>query len=118
MRLKSAMIYVKDLKRMAEFYTSVLGMKPISETQSNAWVEFDSGLALHVIPDEIAAQIVITSPPEVREETPIKLFFGVTNLEIERQRLEQLGALVIVRPWGGVDVVDPEGNVFQLQRSS
>ena len=76
MRLQLAMIYAKDLPLMAGFYGDTLGLKPIEGSRTESWVEFDAGgvvLGLHAIPSHIADQIEITSPPQVREETPIKL---------------------------------------------
>ena len=86
MRLQLAMIYVKDLPRMAGFYGDTLGLKLIEATRTESWVEFDAGgvvLALHAIPSHIADQIEITSPPLVREETPLKLVFAVTDMNLK-----------------------------------
>jgi catechol 2,3-dioxygenase-like lactoylglutathione lyase family enzyme len=121
MRLNRAMIFVKDLDRMADFYTNTLGLKPIEETRMQNWVEFDSGNArfsLHAIPSEIAQTIQISSPPRPREQNPVKLSFEVDDIESERQRLELLGTTIIRRPWGAYDGVDPEGNVFGLRSAA
>ena len=117
MRLQLAMIYGKDLPQMAGFYGDTLGLKPIKGTRTESWVEFDAGgitFALHAIPSHIADQIEITSPPAVREETPLKLVFAVSDVKAEFQRLSALGVFVTLRPWGACDCVDPEGNVFQI----
>jgi catechol 2,3-dioxygenase-like lactoylglutathione lyase family enzyme len=117
MRLSGAMLYVRDLTRMAAFYETALGLKPNYETQSDTWLEFDAagvGFALHAIPPAIAAEIEITSPPQTREDTPIKLIFEVEEFEAEIKRLESLGITLMKRPYGACDVVDPEGNIFQI----
>src|SRR5882724_6207772 len=117
MRLSRAMIYVKDLNRMAAFYGNVLGLKPVEETRTESWVEFETGatkFALHAIPAAIAEQIQILSSPEPREDTPIKLSFEVEDVASERQRLESLGVPIVQRPWGTYDGIDPEGNVFGI----
>jgi catechol 2,3-dioxygenase-like lactoylglutathione lyase family enzyme len=117
MRLKCAMIFVKDLDRMAEFYGQTLGLKPRAETRTDAWVEFDAGnatLALHAIPPHLADRIEISSPPQVREKNPTKIVFAVEDVQSERARLEALGVTMVLRPWGTCDGVDPEGNVFQI----
>ncbi len=57
MRLYRAMIYVKDLPRMREFYSEMLGVKPVNEKSVDEWAEFDTGstrFALHAIPADIA----------------------------------------------------------------
>ncbi len=117
MQLQSAMIFVKDLPRMAEFYGEVLGLRPVAGTRTESWAEFSAGaasVALHAIPPEIASQFEITSPPQPREEYPVKLIFSVTDLDAEQARLERLGVTLTRRPWGACDAVDPEGNIFQI----
>ena len=121
MRLTRAMIYVKDLDRMSAFYGATLGLKPIDETRTDTWLEFDAGgirFALHAIPPHIADQIEISSPPQPRESNPVKLSFAVDDVASERKRLESLGVTVVDRPWGGCDGIDPEGNVFGIYSAS
>ena len=118
MRMAGAMVYVKDLPRMRAFYSEMLGVKPSNETWTDSWTEFVSDgvrFALHAIPDDIASQIEITSPPRARGQNPVKLIFEVDDVEAERARLEQLGATMVQRPWGAWDGIDPEGNVFGLR---
>lgn len=115
------MVYVKDLPRMRAFYSEMLGVKPINETWTDSWTEFDAGgvrFSLHAIPPEIASQIDITSPPRVRGQNPVKLIFEVDDVESERARLEMLGITMVQRPWGAWDGIDPEGNVFGVRSAS
>jgi catechol 2,3-dioxygenase-like lactoylglutathione lyase family enzyme len=117
MRLNHAMIFVKDLPGMTTFYSSALELQPIEETRLDNWLEFDTGgarFSLHAIPVDIASGIEISSPPRPREKNPVKLFFEVDDLASERQRLEAMGVTIIERPWGAVECVDPEGNIFQI----
>jgi catechol 2,3-dioxygenase-like lactoylglutathione lyase family enzyme len=117
MRLFRAMLFVKDLPTMADFYEHTLGLKPNAATRDDKWVEFDAEgtiLALHAIPQEIAQDIVLSTPPKAREQAAAKLCFFVRDLPAERARLEAAGVTFIDRPWGSVDALDPEGNVFQL----
>jgi catechol 2,3-dioxygenase-like lactoylglutathione lyase family enzyme len=117
MRLNRAMIFVKDLDRMAAFYERVLGLQPVEETRLPNWVEFESDavrFSLHAIPAEIANEIQIASPPSPREKNPVKLSFEVDDVAAERARLESLGVTILERPWGACDGVDPEGNVFAI----
>jgi len=106
------MLYVKDLHRMEAFYRDVLGLIP--KDRSEMWVAFDR-FGLHAIPEPIAAQIEIQSPPKVREKVPFKPVFAVADVAEEGVRLEALGVTILRRPWGGSDGVDPEGNVFGIQ---
>ena len=57
---------------------------------------------------------MISTPPEPREETPLKLIFTVPDLAAERTRLAALGIELIERPWGTCDGMDPEGNIFTI----
>lgn len=118
MPLRTAMLYVKDLGRMTAFYRDGLGLTLLPGRSEPGWAEFDAGggarLALHEVPAHVAAGLHLTSPPLPREGTPVKLIFEVAGLPDARRRLAALGAVVIDRPWGGVDATDPEGNVFGL----
>lgn len=42
-RLGKAMIFAKDLQRMAEFYHEALGLPLIPGTSAPGWVELDAG---------------------------------------------------------------------------
>ena len=116
-RLSRAMIFVKNLDRMAAFYAVALGLKPVEGTRTDSWAEFEAGdirLALHAIPSYIAATIEIEEPPRARETNPVKLVFAVDDLPAAKARLQSAGATILERPWGTCDALDPEGNVFQI----
>ena len=117
MRLHGAMLFVKDLQRMTAFYSGVLGLRPVEETRLPDWVEFhgDTQLSLHAIPAAIAADISIESPPRPREQGATKLTFVVADVEATLAAIEGMGLPLQHRPWGSVDAVDPEGNVFALR---
>ncbi len=121
--IDGAAVYVKDLEKMQQFYQA-LGFR-LLEAEAGDFAVLGSGdteLSLVQIPAEYAADIVISSPPEAREETPIKLTIRVTDLA---------GTLLSVAACGGrtaegggqwtfrgfdlQDVIDPEGNVLQLK---
>jgi predicted enzyme related to lactoylglutathione lyase len=115
------MLYVRDLERMARFYREMLGIKASNQNCTNAWATFDTGdvrFVLHAIPEGVAMSIEIACPPVPREHEPVKLIFEVEDVEGERERLESLGVQTLRRPWQesgqACDVVDPEGNIFQL----
>jgi catechol 2,3-dioxygenase-like lactoylglutathione lyase family enzyme len=117
MRLNRAMIYVRDLDRMAAFYENILGLKPVEETRMESWVEFESGsvrFSLHAVPSDTAREIRISSPPEARENNPVKLSFEVDDVGSECLRLKSLGVTIVQRPWGACDGIDPEGNIFGI----
>jgi predicted enzyme related to lactoylglutathione lyase len=121
MRLRSAILYVKDLERMKHFYCEMLDADPSNRDWPDAWASFETGgahFSLHAIPAEVAKGIEIESPPAIREQQALKLIFEVEDVELERARLESLGAQMLRRPWQkpgeACDGVDPEGNVFQI----
>ena len=93
--MRLAMLFVKDLPRMAAFYSEVLGL-PL-KSQSETWVEFE-GFALHAIPAAIAAEIEILSPPAAREEMPFKPVFEVEDVAAEIERLDRERSAAIA--WG------------------
>jgi predicted enzyme related to lactoylglutathione lyase len=117
MRLNRALIFVKDLDLMASFYGGTVGLESIDDSRTESWAEFNAGqirIILHAIPPHIAASIEITLPPRTREENPIKLIFEVDDLDAKMKRLQSEGVTIVQRPWGACDVVDPEGNIFQI----
>jgi catechol 2,3-dioxygenase-like lactoylglutathione lyase family enzyme len=71
--------------------------------------------ALHAIPSEIAAGIEIESPPRPREQSAAKLTFEVRDVAAALAAADAMGLPLLRRPWGDVDVVDPEGNVLALR---
>lgn len=121
MRLRAAMLYVKDFNRMKRFYRDLLGVEPSNHQWTDEWAVFETGgirFALHAIPADIAAKIEIATPPVPREKDVVKLIFEVTDVERERERLESLGIRTLRRVWQkpgqACDAIDPEGNIFQL----
>jgi catechol 2,3-dioxygenase-like lactoylglutathione lyase family enzyme len=118
MKLRRVMIFAKDMARMTAFYRDGLGLRLIPESRQEDWVELEAGgcsLALHAIPIGISKDIVIASPPEARDDTPMKLVFETPDLEAARSHLLSQGAVMHEpRSSGACDGLDPEGNVFQI----
>jgi catechol 2,3-dioxygenase-like lactoylglutathione lyase family enzyme len=118
MRLHEATLFVKDLGRMTAFYRDVLGLQPNEDTRLENWVEFTGAqFSLHSVPGGLADSIRIESPPQPREHTAAKLTFEVTDVAATLATIEAMGLPLLRRPWGGVDVCDPEGNVLALYRA-
>ena len=119
MRLHGAMLFVKDLARMTAFYRDALGLTPNEQTKLPDWVEFTGAqFALHAVPEAAAAGIDITSPPRPREQTAAKLTIEVTDVAATLATIEAMGLPLLRRPWGGIEVCDPEGNVLALHGAS
>jgi predicted enzyme related to lactoylglutathione lyase len=123
--LIGAVLYAKDLDRLVEFYSSVAGIEP--QAIEKGFVIFGSRPSQFVmlrIPKRIADTIDIATPPEPREQTPLKLAFGVADIAHARERAAELGGAInaVEREWEfeGAKVCDghdPEGNVFQLRQA-
>ena len=81
----------------------------------------DLQLVLHRIPPHIAADIVVTSPPQRREDVAMKFFLTVPDLDVAAERIAALGGTLFDDRWQGpgftvCNAMDAEGNVFQVRR--
>ena len=116
-----ALIYAKDLERLSAFYQALLGMKPLArDAQHHVLESGDMQLVIHAIPEHIARTFSIATPPELREEQAIKLFFTVQDLPGAEGVAAKLGGGVFGPAYPGPGFVarnafDPEGNIFHLR---
>ena len=75
-------LYVKDLGRLARFYEAILEMTRLHATDDLTVLQSqDIQLVLHQIPTPIASTITLTTPPTPRENTALKFFFTVNNID-------------------------------------
>lgn len=119
----SAVIFAKDVDRLASFYRVVVTMAEAHRDKDHIVLDAEGfQLVIHGIPKKIAEQIQITQPPQVRESTPIKVCLPVLSIEQARQRAAKLGGQVgakgkewEARGFRACDGHDPEGNVFQVR---
>lgn len=118
----AAVIYAKDLDRLVGFYAA-LGLG-VDESQGDFAVLIGLGVELSIvqIPESVAAQIEISTPPRARTRTPIKLAFVVASIENSLEATRALGGRIKedTKRWqfrghAIQDAVDPEGNVYQLR---
>ncbi len=106
---------------MARFDASVLSLeRRAADTHYVALGSGDFELIVHAIPARFAGRIVLKTPPERREATPVKLFFMVTSLSQSARAIAAGGGEVLDHAFEGDgfrvrDACDPEGNVFQLR---
>lgn len=118
-----AVVFAKDVQRMARFYERVLSLAVVHADADHVVLESAlQQIVIHSIPKRIAAGIHITIPPERREDTALKLFFAVDNIDAVRASAAALGGQVDppARAWEArgfraVDGHDPEGNVLQFR---
>jgi predicted enzyme related to lactoylglutathione lyase len=120
-----AVIFAKDLFRVARFYEEILVMTIVHSAKDHIVLNgADYQLVIHGIPKKIADSIEISTPPERRTETPIKLFFFVPSLAIAREQAVELGGALNpaegeweARGFRACDGHDPEGNVIQFREA-
>ena len=116
-----ALIYARDLGLLTRFYRTVLQMMVCHQDGQLVVLEnTDIQLLLHIIPAPYSGQVVVTTPPELREQSAIKLFFTVPSLAWAEARAADLGGGLLPQQWSGSGFVvrnafDPEGNVLQLR---
>jgi predicted enzyme related to lactoylglutathione lyase len=91
--LVGAVLYTKDLYRLVEFYASVAGIEVQLIGKGFAVLgSRPSQFVIVSIPKRTSGAIDIATPPEPREDTPLKLVFGVEDIASARDRAANLGA--------------------------
>jgi predicted enzyme related to lactoylglutathione lyase len=118
-------LYAKDLQRLVEFYSAVACLDVQSVQKGFAILGREpSQLVIVRIPKRIADSIDISTPPERREDTPIKLVFAVEDIASAQNRAAERGGAMnaVDTEWEfeGARVCDghdPEGNVFQIRQA-
>jgi predicted enzyme related to lactoylglutathione lyase len=117
MNLSSVVVGSEDSKKLADFYTEVLGPPmPQWSDEATGWFGFQAG----------GSGLVIGPHSEVKGRSPqpgrIMLNFETPDVKAEFDRIKALGAEVVAEPYepqggGGMQMctfADPEGNYFQL----
>jgi predicted enzyme related to lactoylglutathione lyase len=115
-----AVLFVKDLRKVAAFYIGALGMTSAAGDDNHAILECDGfALIVHQIPKAIADTIVVTEPPVRRVWGAIRLDFPVSSVGDSRRLARALGGDIDEVPpaWAEPDAslffgYDPEGNQF------
>jgi len=117
--LIGAVLYAKDLARLAGFYSAVARLELQTTRPGYAVLGREASQLLIVqIPRRLAESIGIETPPVLREDTPIKLVFVVADIAAARNNAAERGGSVnpVEDEWqfeGAkvCDGYDPEGNV-------
>ena len=118
-----AIVYAKDIQRLARFYAAVADLEIVHEVEDHVVLESETyELVVVAIPAAIASRIVITTPPERRENTALKLSFAVAGLTEAREAVKTAGGELnppakewSFQGWRVCDGCDPEGNMIQLR---
>lgn len=119
-----AVVYAKEPQALAAFYRSTLELAVLDE-QAGFIALGGEGVDLVVVrmAERIAKAVRISTPPELRESTPVKLSFRVRDLGRAREAAIATGGgtkkLGEAWSWRGelhLDGFDPEGNVVQFRQ--
>jgi predicted enzyme related to lactoylglutathione lyase len=119
-------LFAKDLPRVAKFYEEILGLSlMVTDGEKIVLESAEFLLIVHAVPPEVAASLSITSPPELRTNVAMKLFFPVASLMEARAMAPALGGALYPshKEWEGrgfraCDGYDPEGNIVQFRENA
>ena len=115
-----AVLFGKDLQKVAAFYVGALALTRVSGDVDHAVLECEGfELVVHQIPKPIAEAIVVTQPPVRRVWGAIRLDFPVASIGDSRKLARSLGGEIDAAPpaWADRNANlffghDPEGNQF------
>jgi hypothetical protein len=118
----SAVLFAKSSRRVATFYREVLGASTLDRGDHYESLDCQGfHLLVQQIPDALAQSVEISTPPDRRERTAVRLDFPVADIEIARLSARRLGGHVdeVPPPWAADSThiylgYDPEGNVIGL----
>jgi predicted enzyme related to lactoylglutathione lyase len=118
-----AVLYAKNITQVSEFYAQVAGLKITHcEADHVALASALFQLVVVAIPEDLAASIVISTPPVRRTETPIKLIIVIASIDGARSTAARLGGELDppklewqYRGYRVCDGLDPEGNIVQFR---
>jgi len=115
-----AVLFVKDLRAVAQFYSTALGMLVVASDEHH-WRLICAGfeLVVHQIPKHIADTIVLERPPAPCVWAATRLDYPVPSLAESRRAARALGGYIDDKPpaWAEPNAkyffgYDPEGNRF------
>ena len=118
-----AVLYAKNIDRVAAFYSAVLGMEEEARDADHVVLESPAfQLVVLQIPSEVASTIEITVPPKRRAMAAVKPVFFVSTLADVRAAVEAFGGVMSssdtewwFQGFKVCDGLDPEGNVIQFR---
>ena len=120
----AAVVYAKNLKRIAEFYEKVASLSLKRAADDHIVLVSESfQLVVVQIPTHLAESIEIEEPPVRRTRNPIKLVFFVEDIAAARAAANAESGAVnapddewLFEGNRVCDGHDSEGNVFQLRQ--
>jgi predicted enzyme related to lactoylglutathione lyase len=113
-------LYAVHPDQLATFYSSLFEMER-SEIDATSFSLVRPGMEFHVvkIPESIARTLTLSTPPAPRENTPLKFSIEVPDVDQVATEAQTLGGVPRGEPWNWnsrrlQDIVDLEGNIFQV----
>lgn len=119
-----AVLFAKDLSRVADFYTLALGMARGERDEDHSVLRCNGfELIVHQIPKHIADGIEIKEPVARNAGGGVRLDFPIESIQDSRARARSMGGAIDEAPpdWADSDINfflghDPEGNVFGVSQ--
>ncbi len=106
-----SIVYAKNTRKLAEFYTAFFGMNVTRETPEFIALEIEG---FHII--------IHTPPVQLSEQrlNTVKLFLTVDSLDQARETVSQYGGSAMDGEWSNpvfnvCNIMDPEGNHIQIR---
>ena len=115
-------LWVSDMDAQAIFYSRLLGVEQVIREPGFAELSSETNcLLLHELPEDYRASVPLTAQLNAQQEVAIKPVFVVTDISAARENISStLGTIQgSEKSYGAstyLDVVDPEGNVIQLEQ--
>ncbi|MEN9962078.1 MAG: hypothetical protein RIS66_491 [Actinomycetota bacterium] len=115
-------LWVSDLEAQIAFYSNLLELELVGREAGFAELTGPgNSVMLHELPMEYRAPVPITAQLQAQTEVAIKPVFLVEDLDAARERLAGTFATAAAEAFTHghsiyLDVIDPEGNVIQLEQ--
>jgi predicted enzyme related to lactoylglutathione lyase len=125
-RQQGLVVFASNKKRVSAFYAQTLALEIESSAPSHDVLRgHGCEVVIHAIPKQYAVDIMISRPPELREDTPFKPVFVVDSLDAVRTAAKRTGgglkpieAAWQIRGCLVLDGWDPEGNIVQFKQKA
>ena len=115
-------LWVSDLDAQIAFYSNLLELELVGQESGFAYLLGEANaVMLHELPIEYRATVPLSAQLAAQTEVAIKPVFQVADLDAARERLAGTLASAASEAFthgrsSYLDVIDPEGNVIQLEQ--
>jgi catechol 2,3-dioxygenase-like lactoylglutathione lyase family enzyme len=120
--MSKIVLWVSDMDAQAAFYSRLLGLEQVIREPGFAELSSEpNSVLLHELPEKYRGTVPLTAQLTAQQEVVIKPVFVVTDIAAARKSInDTFGTVQGSEKTYGVftylDVVDPEGNVIQLEQ--